>query len=132
METLEITGTTYGTPRQQWAAERSARTATSSGTLQTCVYVSRPAEMQFLGGSPAFWTEFSNQWELLRLSRRTQWGPIMGWDPTQGGLIQPAASPAPAVEAPVGDVEILGRIRHYLSINTSELASVLRVGRPTV
>ncbi|MDD3179481.1 MAG: hypothetical protein PHQ04_03935 [Opitutaceae bacterium] len=136
MDTLEITGTTCGTPRLQWAAEANAGTSTGRGVVQSCVYMEQPAaEGEFFGASLGFWAALTNYWELVRLSRRTPWRTIIGPELAQGSVyLSTLVAPyhGAAMAAPVGDVEMLGRVKHYLSLNMSELAAVLNVGRPTV
>lgn len=134
MNTLEITGTTFGTPRPQWAAETNAGTGTSGGTIQSCVYLRPSTDDGTPDTSLGLWSALTNHWELVRLSRRTPWSAIIGPGFTQGSVwatvVMPHAVTTP--EAPIGYIETLGRVKHYLSLNTSELAAVLGVGRPTV
>jgi len=131
--TLEITGTAAGTPQLQWAAESNARTGTSSGWLHSVVYMSQPFCVQALGASQAFWDSMTGSWELIRLSQRTPWRAIIGSDLVRDDWIELFAHQiAPTAEVPIGDAEMLGRVRHYFSLNTTELAAVLGVGRPTV
>lgn len=130
MDTLEITGTTCGTPRGQWAAEANASTGTGRMAVwHSCVFVDPPPE------STGLWNALTTYWELARLSRRTPWRTIIGPDFAQGSmLLTTAVAPAreAAAEIPVSDAEMVGRVKHSLSLNTSELAAVLLVGRPTV
>jgi hypothetical protein len=134
MDTLEITGTTYGTPRIQWAAEENAGTSTGRGIAPSYVYLEQLRPDVF-GASVDLWSAFTKCWELVRLSQRTPWRVIIAPEFTQGNvhlatLVAPRDSAG--IEAPIGDVEMLGRVRHCFSLNTSELAAVLNVGRPTV